>query len=82
MALCKIKGKTLRWKKFMNGNNFLQRVIRFVNCWSNVISHFPVKFTFHRTFEIGDITFFIYHETAYNHVIKESCYFVHGRSIP
>ena len=28
------------------------------------------------------VAFFIFHETAYNHVIKESCDFVQGDSSP
>ena len=83
MALCKIRGKTLRWNKLINGNDFLLRVMWFVKFWSHVINHYyPVKFAFHRTFGIKDITSFIYHKTIYNHVIKESCYFVHGNPIP
>ena len=51
----------------MNGNNFLLRVMRFVKYWFYVISHYPVKFGVHRTFGIGDITFFVCHKTTYNH---------------
>ena len=40
-------------------------------------SHHLVKFGVHRTFEIGDKTL-ICLETTYDHVIKESCEFVHG----
>ena len=67
IALYKIKGKILRWKKFMNGTNFLLRVMWFVKCWFHVISHYPVKVGAHRTFGIGDLTFFVCHKTIYNH---------------
>ena len=46
------------------------------------MSHDPVKFGVHRTCGIGDIVFFICHETLYNQVVKESCDFVHGGPIP
>ena len=69
-------------KKFMNGKNFLLKVIWFFEWCSHVISHYPVKFGVHRTCEIGVRTFFICHETTYNHVIKESCNFVHIGPIP
>ena len=32
-------------------------------------------------FWIGDVTFFLYHKTIYDHVMKESCDFVRGCSI-
>ena len=83
MVLFKTKGIFLRWeKKVMNGKNFLLRVMWFFGFWSQVISHYPVKFDVHRTCGIGDITVFIAHETTYNHLIKESCGFLYGGPIP
>ena len=49
---------------------------------THLISQYPFKLFDHRTCGIGDITFFICHETAYNHVIKESCDFVCGGPMP
>ena len=66
----------------MNRKNFLLRVMRFFEFWSYVISHYPVKSLVHRTCGIRDLAFFICHKTTYNHVIKESCDFLHGASIP
>ena len=69
-------------KKFMNGKNFLLRLMLFFECWFHVTSHYPVTFGVHRTCGIGDLTFFVCHEATYNHVIKESCDFVYGGPIP
>ena len=49
--------------------------------WFHVKNHYFVKFGVHRLFRIGDITFFIFHEAIYNHLIKISCDFVHGDPI-
>ena len=61
----------MRWKKFMNERNFLLRVMWFFECWSDVISNYPVKFSVHRTCGTGYITFVICHEITYSHLIKE-----------
>ena len=66
----------------MNGKTFLLKVMYFFEFWSHVISQYPVKFSVHRTCEIGDIAFFICYETTYYHVIKQSYDFVHGGPIP
>ena len=79
VVLFKIKDTFLTWEiKLMNGKNFLLRVMWFFEFWSQVISHYLVKFDVHRTCGIGDIAFFICHETTYNHVLTESCDFLHG----
>ena len=44
----------------------------------SVIHHHPFTFSVRRTCATEDITFFICHGTAYDHVIKESCDFVRG----
>ena len=82
MTLYEIKGTIMRWKKIVNGNNFLLRGMWFFEYWFRVISSYPVNLCVHRTCRIGVTTFFIWHETMYNHVIKELCNFVHGGPIP
>ena len=57
----------------MNGKNLLLRVMLFFECRFHVIS---------KTCGIGDIKFFVCHETTYNRVIKELCYLVHGGPVP
>ena len=47
-----------------------------------MISQYPANVGVHEICGIRDKTFFIYHETTYNHVIKESCVFVYGGSVP
>ena len=72
----------LRWGiKFINGKNFLLIVMWFFEFWSQVISHYPIKFDIHRTCWIGDIALFC-QVTTCNHVLKESCDFVHGDPTP
>ena len=58
----------------------------FFEWWPHIISHQTVKFGVHRCANlvylwIGDITFFLYHETIYDHVMKELCDFVRRSSI-
>ena len=54
----------------MYGKNVLLKVMWCFESRSNVMSHYPVKFDVNRTCGIRDITFFVCHETTYNHVIK------------
>ena len=53
----------------------------FFDWWSHIIIPYHVKVGVHKTCGIEDITFFIYHETTYDHVVKESYDFVSGDSI-
>ena len=55
----------------MNAKKFLLRKLEFSESWSYIIIHYPVKFGVHRICGIGDITFFVCHETTRNYVIKE-----------
>ena len=79
MVLFKIKdisevlSKIHEWK-----NVFTKSDVIFFEFWYQVISCYPVQFDVRRTCGIGDIVFFTCHETTYNHVLTESCDFVHG----
>lgn len=66
----------------MNGSNFLLRVMQFFEWKPHVMHHHPVKFSTDRTRAIANITFFICHDTTYDHVIKVSCDFVPGGQVP
>ena len=68
--------KIHEWKKLFTKSDMF-----FFEFWSKVRSHYPVKFDVHRTCGIWEITFFICHETTYNHVLEESCDFVSGGPI-
>ena len=48
----------------------------------NLIHFKPVKLGVHRTSGIEDIALSLCHETACNHVIRESCNFVYGIPVP
>ena len=73
MVLFKIKdisevlNKIHEWK-----NVFTKSDVIFFEFW------YQVKFDVRRTCGIGDTAFFTCHETTYNHVLTESCDFVHG----
>ena len=57
----------------MNGNSFLLRVLcAIAECLFHVKSYHPVRFGVHRTFGIGDITLFIFHEAICNQSVA-SC---------
>ena len=66
----------------MNAKKFLLRTLEFSESWSYIIIHYPVKFGVHRICGIGDITFFVCHETTRNYAIKELWDFVYGGPIP
>ena len=42
------------------------------------MSHYPVRFDVHMTCGIGEMIVFIFHETSYDHMMKEPCDFVRG----
>ena len=77
----KIKGAFMGEKKYINGEKFLLRIMWFFKWWPQVISHHPFKPGVYRTCDIEDITFLIYHETKYSHMIKELCNFVRGMAV-
>ena len=76
--MAKIKGTLLGEKKIYEKK---ERVIWFFEWWFDFINHDRIKFCVHKTFGIGNITFFVCHKTTYDHMINKSYDFVRGEKL-